>query len=570
MKNTLPGSTISQSDEMPDARVSDDTPSQWRERLEQVAARIPLRWRVALVAFVLLAVLMGSLGMVLSLTEEHVLLANQAVALHNEEHLAFRSAGPHGGVYTGGNLGSAVQGLANANTRVTIYGADGSLLATTDNLPEVPPAISVGPSNIAQVLSTNPSSDSYLVLPDDRGHRELVVLMAVPLVVGTQQETGVLALSTPTAPIDHAVATTRLILLFGILGALAIAAAVLLPLMTAALRPLRTMEATTRRIAEGDLSLRVEEPPTDDEVGQLARSFNVMVTRLDAAFSRQKRFVADVSHELRTPLTALGGGLEMLLMGMDAGDPERGRRLLRGMYAEVERMRRLVLDLLTLARLDEGRQTLHVGRIEVAPLLSAVAEEAQQLARGQEVSLIVPEGLPAIAADPDSLRQVLLILVDNAIKFTPVPGRVALSAVAEGRHAVRIEVSDTGPGIAADVLPHVFDRFYRADPARARATGQAGGSGLGLSIAKGLTEALGGTIGITSTLGEGARAWVRFPVYASASASTSWPARGGSATTPRLGVGTLSGPVTRQQPRLAPPSDASATSGAMTTPPPAE
>lgn len=485
------------------------------QRFASLAAHIPIRWRVALVAFFLLAGLMGSLGMLISLTEEHVLLSNQAVALRNEVRVAAARApgglgGPAGPVLL--DPAAVARQLAGASTLVLVYRPNGTVFYDPTDRLQVPPAPVLSAADIQQALNSPPSTDSYLVRRDVDGGRELVVLLPVTYTVDGQPPVPlVLALSTPTAPIDAAVATTRLLLLGGILGALAIAAAVLLPLMRAALRPLRTMEATTRRIATGDLSLRLAEPATEDEVGQLTSSFNVMVARLEAAFARQKRFVADVSHELRTPLTALGGGLEMLLLGVDRGDPDRQRRLLRGMYAEVERMRRLVQDLLMLARLDEGRQALRVGRVEVAPLLTAVAEEAQQLARGQEVVLTLPEALPPIAADPDGVRQVLLILIDNALKFTPAPGGVTLSAHRDGASAVRIEVADTGPGIAPEVLPHVFDRFYRADPARARTAGQVGGSGLGLSIAQGLTELAGGTIGIASIVGQGTRAWVRFP-----------------------------------------------------------
>ncbi len=253
-------------------------------------------------------------------------------------------------------------------------------------------------------------------------------------------------------------------------------------------------------------------PPSHDEIGQLARAFNLMVARLDLAFARQKRFVADVSHELRTPLTALGGGMEMLLIGAEAGDPEASRRLMRGMYAEVERMRRLVEDLLTLTRLDEGKMQLRLERLDPAALMNGIYEQAQHLERGQEIRRDVESQLPEIWADGDRLRQVLLNLVDNALKFTPAEGTVTLRARRDGADAVTLEVEDTGRGIPADALPHVFERFYRADPSRVRSAGQVGGSGLGLSIARSLVEACGGTIAIASEEGHGTHVTVRFPV----------------------------------------------------------
>src|SRR5258707_6883916 len=173
---------------------------------------------------------------------------------------------------------------------------------------------------------------------------------------GTQEDlTGyrkaLLQLSIPTTALDQAVSTTRLYLFLGLLVALGLAAALILPLINLALRPLVEMEKVSSRIAAGALELRLAEPPARDEIGRMARAFNDMVARLEAAFARQKRFVADVSHELRTPLTGLSGSLEMLLLGADDGDAAIARRLLSGMYTEVERMQRLVADLLALTHL---------------------------------------------------------------------------------------------------------------------------------------------------------------------------------------------------------------------------
>ena len=274
------------------------------------------------------------------------------------------------------------------------------------------------------------------------------------------------------------------------------------------------MERASRRIAGGALSLRLKEPEADDELGRLTHSFNVMVARLEAVFARQKRFVSDVSHELRTPLTALGGGLEMLMLGADAGDPEAQRRLLRGMYAETERMRRLVEDLLTLARLDEGHLPLRPATIDVVALLREVAEQAERLASGQIIRRDLPDGRLLVRTDADRLRQVLLNLVENALKFTPAGGTITLAAQRSTKGAgdrILVIVRDTGSGIPPEALAHVFDRFYRADFARARSTAQPGGSGLGLAIAKSLIEAQGGTIAIDSVVGTGTTVTLSLP-----------------------------------------------------------
>jgi two-component system OmpR family sensor kinase len=271
------------------------------------------------------------------------------------------------------------------------------------------------------------------------------------------------------------------------------------------------MERASQRIAQGALSLRLEEPPTHDEIGRLARSFNSMVAQLEQAFNQQKQFVADVSHELRTPLTALGGGLEMLLLGADRGDPEASRRLVRGMYAEVERMNRLTQDLLTLTRLDEGRAELALETVDPQALLETVREQAEHMAQGQKISVEIAPATPLIRADADRLRQVLLNILDNAIKHTPATGWIHLSARPAAGAMVEIEARDTGVGIPAEALPYVFERFYRADPARARASQRSGGTGLGLAIAKGLIEAQGGAISVASEVGVGTTVTIHLP-----------------------------------------------------------
>jgi two-component system OmpR family sensor kinase len=193
----------------------------------------------------------------------------------------------------------------------------------------------------------------------------------------------------------------------------------------------------------------------------------------------------------------------MLLIGADRGDIEASRRLARGMYAEVQRMHRLVEDLLALTRLDEGKIALREEAINVRTVIDKVYDQAQLLAHGQEIHSEVAPDTPPVCADSDRLQQVLLNIVDNALKFTPSDGRVELSAHSEEQNTVIIEVRDTGKGISPEALPHVFDRFYRADPSRSRLPQLVGGNGLGLAIAKELVEVQGGAITIDSTPYEG-------------------------------------------------------------------
>jgi signal transduction histidine kinase len=381
--------------------------------------------------------------------------------------------------------------------------------------------VTLAPSTVQQWLITRPT---YLLANDNLGQRELVVLQ--PIVVPNKSgaridpshsqvgySKALLQLSVPTTPIDQSLATTRLVLIFGMLAALGIAVALTLPLINLALRPLVEMERVSARIAEGALSLRLTEPAARDEIGRLACAFNSMVARLEAAFARQKRFVADVSHELRTPLTGLGGSLEILLFGAANDDEEATHHLMSGMYAEVERMQRLVADLLVLTRLDEGRLKLCLTTVEVAPLLADICTQMQSQVHGQSLTYQVPPGLPALRGDADQLHRVLLNIVENALKFTPAGGCVELRAANEKQGWVILEIQDTGAGIPSEALPHVFERFYRADSSRTRQSSQMGGSGLGLSIARELVEAHGGTIAISSSVDQGTTVTLWLPVH---------------------------------------------------------
>ncbi len=492
----------------------------WRmKRLLRLVNRIPLRWRLTLISLGVLTLLLGALGLVILFTAEQALLSNEAIALRNEARLAaggikghplFLAAppGPSSGPLPANfdiYATILVEKLASASVNATVLSLNGPVIISGNelvgsNFPQTPLPVTLKPALIQQTLANDSQNSSYLIARDIQGNRQLVVLM--PLV--SQHHTiAILQLNTPTGPYDDYITTLRLILLIGVLGALSFAITLTFPLVGAALRPLVVMEKTSRRIADGNLSLRLNTPVTDDEIGHLALSFNWMVAQLESAFQRQKQFVADVSHELRTPLTALSGSLEMLLIGADQGDTEASRRLMHNMYAEVQRMHRLVEDLLALTRLDEGKMILRVNTIDVRSVVEKVYEQAQQLAHGQELRYEVAPDILPVRADSDRLQQVLLNIVDNALKFTPSQGIVEISAYNEGQTAVIIKIHDTGKGIPPDALPHVFDRFYRADPARARQPQSVTGNGLGLAIAKELIEAQGGTISIDSVQGKG-------------------------------------------------------------------
>lgn len=489
-----------------------------KRRLYHLINRIPIRWRLVLLSLGLLALLLSASSVVISIIAEQTLLTNEANVLHNESLVAMRGVKNHpfypSSIYSppgpsspGFETAAAelADRLTSPTTSATILTNEGYVLIPASKLPFSPSPVTVAPAKVQETLAANtPDANtpgtSYLLLKDVQGKRQMVVL--IPL-ISKLHTVGILMISTSTAAIDGFLATLRLILFLGVVGTLCLGAALTFPLVRIALHPLVEIERASRRIAQGALSMRIDSPPTQDEIGRLALSFNRMVAQLEAAFQRQKRFVSDVSHELRTPLTALSGSLEMLLIGADRGDMEASRRLAHGMYAEIQRMHRLVEDLLALTQLDTEKIALRENVVSVDGIIQKVYEQAQHLSNGQELRCDVAPDLPPVRVDEDRLQQVLLNIIDNALKFTPSSGYVAIQARSEGQHGVSIQVRDSGVGIAPDALPHVFDRFYRTDPSRSRSPQHVGGSGLGLAIAKELIEAQGGTITIDSIPGEG-------------------------------------------------------------------
>lgn len=275
-----------------------------------------------------------------------------------------------------------------------------------------------------------------------------------------------------------------------------------------ALKPVSRMIRTAEAIAHSrDLSQRIEASRHRDELGHLAKAFNRMLESLDEAHQIEQRFISDASHELRAPLTAIQGNVDILLRHPDMPSAER-EMALRETSRETHRLSRLVADMLALARADAGI-SLPRQRVEVDRLVLEAVKEARHLARGQTIEVDKLE--PAILlGDGDRLKQLLLILLDNAVKYTPAGGRVSVELGRQSRIA-NILVRDTGVGIPDDALPHLFERFYRADPARAR---DPGGTGLGLSIAQWIVDQHGGRIEVQSCLGVGTTVTVMLPITA--------------------------------------------------------
>lgn len=268
-------------------------------------------------------------------------------------------------------------------------------------------------------------------------------------------------------------------------------------------RPLEDIANVARQITNADdLSRRVPDTGRTDEIGVLAQSINQTLERLERLFKTQQRLLADVSHELRTPLTAIRGNLD-LMRRMGEADEES----LSSMQEEVQRMTRLVGDLLLLARADAGELPLEKKKVELDAIFFEVYRQMRVVSESIEVSVTAVDQA-CIMGDADRLKQLLLNLVGNAIKYTPAGGSVTMNLCKSDGWAY-IHVSDTGIGIPQEDVPYIFDRFYRVDKARTR---MQGGSGLGLSIAKWIATAHGGDITVTSQVGEGSTFIVTLPV----------------------------------------------------------
>lgn len=275
-----------------------------------------------------------------------------------------------------------------------------------------------------------------------------------------------------------------------------------------ALAPVDRMAEQARTITAERLKQRLPVDNPDDELGRLATVFNQTLMRLESSFDQMRRFTADASHELRTPLTAMRSVGEIGLRGKrDASDY---REVIGSMLEEVDRLSLLVDRLLTLSRADSGEAMLARDRVDLCALAREVTTQLEVLAEEKQQSLTVEAAGPSLCmGDPMVLRQALLNLVDNAIKYSPVGGQIVVRVSTFPSGLAVLDVSDTGPGIPVEMRPRVFDRFYRADRSRSRENG--GGTGLGLSIARWAVEVNGGQLTLENGEGPGATFRITLP-----------------------------------------------------------
>ncbi len=273
-----------------------------------------------------------------------------------------------------------------------------------------------------------------------------------------------------------------------------------------ALRPIEAISRTAEEIARGDLSKRINSSETESELGQLAVVLNSTFSRLDAAFEQQRQFTSDAAHELRTPVSVILTQTQSTLN--KERSPAEYRETLEACQRAAQRMRRLIESLLELARIDAGQETMNRIRFDLANTTRECVEMIRPLADEKRIT-IRAELLPAgCHGDTERVSQVVLNLLTNAVQHNKDGGEIRVSTKHINGSAVLV-VSDNGPGIALEHLPHLFKRFYRADAAR---TASQGRSGLGLAISSAIIHAHGGNIGVESKVGEGSSFTVRLPV----------------------------------------------------------
>jgi signal transduction histidine kinase len=384
-----------------------------------------------------------------------------------------------------------------ANTFIMVATPEGEILARSDNLQDFPQPLDAGAVAEGQEGLRTISYDGVAirvltaaVQVEEQGRSQLVGYLQVAQVI-EEYET-----------------FNKLVIAAAFLGlAAATASAFVATLISPRLfRPIEEIAQLAGQISRADdLSRRLPDTGRDDEIGQLALALNQTLARLEELFTAQQRFLADVSHELRTPLTTIRGNVD-LMRRMGGADQVS----LDDIGAELERMTRLVNDLLLLARADVGSLPIATELVELDTLLLDVYRQVKALSPRVEVHLREVDQVQ-VAGDPDRLKQLILNLADNAMKYTPAGGQVFLG-LRKSRGYAELTIRDTGIGIPEDDLPFIFDRFYRVDKARARAHG---GSGLGLSIARWIVEVHRGELEVDSALGQGTTFLVRLPLYSS-------------------------------------------------------
>lgn len=465
----------------------------WIQRLVAPWRRLPIRWRLTLWSVALLTAALLAFSAALYSGLRKLLYDSLDDTLRSQAALTLDTLQTHGGVLQ-------PPGQLNGNSRqgehfIRVFDWQGNPISDTSTSMD---GVPIYQADVAAALAGNATWRWIMV-----GGEAMRVLTEPVKLNG--QVTGVLQVGAFASDIGDTLGTVVTLLLT--VGPLVLLAASLGSYVLAghALAPVDRITRLATEIGGHDLTRRVDLRLPRDEVGRLAQTFNAMLDRLETAFRRQRQFTADASHELRTPLSLLQAQLELALAR--PRDSAEDQLVLESLAGDVERVARLANMLLALARSDAGALALSLDELDLTGLIDLVAEQYTPLAAEAGVGIVTDVAPVSLRADGDRLLQVLVNLVDNALRHSPAGGTIVIGCRASAE-SVRCWVADQGTGIPPEHLPHIFERFYRVEAGRDRASG---GIGLGLSISKEIVEAHGGTIAVESASGVGTTFTITLP-----------------------------------------------------------
>ncbi|OGO44141.1 MAG: hypothetical protein A2137_04640 [Chloroflexi bacterium RBG_16_58_8] len=452
---------------------------------------MPIRWRLTLWFALILCIILVFSGVVMNILLQRYLLTQV------DDNLRVHSAEVHGTLnpqeipapldyeVIHAKL-PPINEFATPGIYIQLIDQSGAVVVKSTNLGDQ--ELPVNPSFIAQGFNGHVSIATLAA-----GGGAKVRMMVSPLYL--KDQVLLLEVAQSLNYVNDTMGQVRWALLASTLVALILATASGGAIVRGALSPVRRISQTARNIeTSSDLTQRVNYTGPGDEIGELATTFDHLIEHLDRVFQSQRYFVADASHELRGPLTVIRGNLDLLKRHLSEADRSES---LQAMERESVRMSRIVDELLLLAEVESG-QMAQPQEVKLKNILSEEANRARSLAGARRIIVERQEDL-TVNGDAQRLRQLLANLVDNAIKYSPENSTIKLSLFRDG-HWACLEVTDNGIGIAPEHLPHIFDRFYRTDKARSRASG---GTGLGLAIVKGIAEQHGGRVSVTSQPGKG-------------------------------------------------------------------
>jgi heavy metal sensor kinase len=449
-------------------------------------SQISLRWRLTIWYTLSLGIILVLFMTFLYVQVRNGLISQVDVALQLAATQVIINVNDDGGKLAFQNIGNISNETRTINYDFVIHlrAPDGTIWDTLSNDNEIP-------------AFPSPSIGYHSVVADEEPWR----IFTQEVTVGNA--TGYVQIAKELEPVNETLMNLQRQLLLWLPVALFLAGLGGYFLASRALRPINQITQTARLISANDLNQRIHYQGPEDEVGKLAATFDSMLDRLQATFERERRFTGDAAHELRTPLTALKGRI-----GVTLSQPRQSRvytETLQEMEGQVDRLIRLSNDLLLTARLDQKQLQPQRVLIGLDDFMGAVVDQVRPLAADKSITLIeaIPPGL-TIWGDIELLIRLFLNLFDNAVRYTPAHGRVTISAE-RVKEQIHISIHDTGPGISAEHLPHLFERFYRVEAHRSRQwqNNGHGGAGLGLAIAYEIARVHGGHLVVESKVGQG-------------------------------------------------------------------